>query len=150
MATSNEYSDDLRLKIVQAYQNDEGSQAKLATDFRVGKATVERLWSLFLETGSVAPLPHGGGNSARFGDNELLVVRKIAEKRPDATLDEVGALVYDITKDWPSQQKYKIPPSSSIISRAFKTLGITRKKKAALPPKEKRQKSKKRSESTKL
>ena len=143
------YSNDIRLKIIQAYQNEEGSQAQLANDFRVGKATVERLCGLYQETGSVAPRPHGGGNTARIGPTELLVVEKIVQKRPDATLEEIGLLFDDITKDWPSQQKYKVPTSTSIISRALTQLGFSRKKKAERQSREKNQKSKRKKESTK-
>ena len=52
---------DLRRRIIDAYDNGEGTQARLARRFKVGKATVERLVRLRRETGSVEPRPHGGG-----------------------------------------------------------------------------------------
>jgi transposase len=148
MATSNEYSFDLRLKIVQAYENKEGSQAKLARDFRVSKRTVSRLWKLYQQTGSVLPLPHGGGTPARLGDDERYALQKIVEKRPDATLEQLGVLFDDVTTDFPSQRKYEVPTSSSIISRNLTKLKLSRKKKAAPPLNGSAQKSKKRKEST--
>ena len=149
MATSNEYSNDLRLKIVQAYQNKEGSQSKIAKRFGVGRRTVQRLWTLFLETGSVNPRPHGGGNPARLGPQELAILKKISEKRPDATLEELGVYFDQVTEELPSQQAYEVASSSSVISRALTKLNLTRKKKVEQQRRETRQKSKKRSECTK-
>lgn len=145
MATSSEHSTDLRRRIVQAYQDGEGTQQQIAARFKVGKRTVARLWAHFQRTGSVAPLPHGGGTPPRFGKDELHVLQKIVEKRADATLGALSALFDDITKDFPSQQKYEVPPSTSVISRALSTLHLTRKKKAAQPQKETPLRFKKRS-----
>ena len=149
MATSNEYSNDLRLKIVQAYQNKEGSQTKIAKRFNVGRRTVQRLWQLFQETGSVEPRPHGGGNSPRLGTQELAILKKISEKRPDATLEELGVFFDEVTETLPSQQDYEVPTSSSIISRALAKLALTRKKKAEQQRKERPQKLKKKRRSIK-
>ena len=115
---------------MQAYQNKEGSQSKIAKRFGVGRRTVQRLWTLFLETGSVNPRPHGGGNPARLGPQELAILKKISEKRPDATLEELGVYFDQVTEELPSQQAYEVASSSSVISRALTKLNLTRKKKS--------------------
>lgn len=149
MATSNEYSSDFRLKMIEAYQNKEGSQAVIAERFGVDLRTFERLWALFKKTGSVEPRPHGGGNSSRIEGDALQVVKVLVQKRPDATLEALCMLFDDITKDFPSQQKYKVPTRTGVMHRALQKLGFTLKKKAERQWREKSQKSKRRKESTK-
>ena len=54
------YSNDLRKKIIEAYQRKEGSLRKLAKRFSVSFSFVWRLVKRFRKSGSVAPKPHGG------------------------------------------------------------------------------------------
>lgn len=149
MATSNEYSNDFRLKMIKAYQNKEGSQAQIAKRFDVDKRTFERLWAHFKKTGKVEPLPHGGGMPPRIEGEALLVVKALLKKRPEATLEELCTLFDDITQDFPSQQTYQKPTRTGLMHRVLVKLKQTRKKKAEPPPNEKPQKSKKRNGSTK-
>ena len=55
------YSNDLRKKIIEAYQKKEGSLRKLAKRFSVSFSFVWRLVKRFRKSGSVVPKPHGGG-----------------------------------------------------------------------------------------
>jgi transposase len=55
------YARDLRLRIVQAYENHEGSMRQLATWFRVSLRCVRDLLTRYRATGDAAPKPHGGG-----------------------------------------------------------------------------------------
>jgi len=55
------YSNDLRTKIIEAYQKKEGSLRKLAKRFSVSFSFVWRLVKRFRKRGSVAPKPHRGG-----------------------------------------------------------------------------------------
>jgi transposase len=58
-------STDLRMRVVQAYENREGAMRQLATTFRVSLSFVRRLLTHYREAGSVAPKPHGGGAPAK-------------------------------------------------------------------------------------
>jgi transposase len=53
---------ELRRRIVDAYQNREGSIRALAARFGVSRSTVQRFLGRWREAGTVAPKPHGGGH----------------------------------------------------------------------------------------
>lgn len=109
------YSMDLRQRVIEAYENGEGSQAELAETFGVSQAWVEKLWRRWRETGSVAPKPHGGGRRAKISGKKEERLRKIVEEAPDATLDELLA-------------KCRVNGSRMCVFRALTRMGITRKK----------------------
>ena len=54
-------SDDLRLRILDAVDNHEGSQRELAERFAVDPSTITGLLQRRRRTGSASPRPHGGG-----------------------------------------------------------------------------------------
>jgi transposase len=56
------YLQELRNRIFEAYQNQEGSMRELATRFKVSFHFVFQLIKRFRETGQVTPKPVGGGN----------------------------------------------------------------------------------------
>jgi transposase len=53
------YSQNLRLRVVQAYENREGSMRQLAVRFRLSLSCVRDLLTRYRATGDVAPKPHG-------------------------------------------------------------------------------------------
>ncbi len=61
------YSMDLRVRIVQSYLAQEGSQADLAERFKVSERWLQNLLRRLRETGSIEPLPHGGGRQRVIG-----------------------------------------------------------------------------------
>lgn len=109
---------DLRQRIVDAYENEEGTQAQLAERFKVGIATIERLVRLKRETGSVAPRPHGGGRTARIGEQDRPGLLDAFEQEPDLTQQELA-------ERFTAEGR---PVSQQTVSRALKHLKITRKK----------------------
>jgi transposase len=109
------YSMDLRTRIVDAYLAGEGSQAVLASRFRVSERWVQNLLRQQRETGSFASLPRGGGRERIIGpDKESLLLDTVAQT-PDATLEEL-------------REHCGIDGSRMCIARALKRLNITRKK----------------------
>ena len=54
-------SNDLRKRILEAVDNEEGSRRKLAARFKVNASTITKLLRLRRETGSFEPRPHAGG-----------------------------------------------------------------------------------------
>jgi transposase len=109
------YSMDLRVRIVQSYLAQEGSQADLAERFKVSERWLQNLLRRLRETGSIEPLPHGGGRQRVIGlDQEGVLLEALAET-PDASLDELC-------------ERCGVNGSRMCIVRALERLTITRKK----------------------
>jgi putative transposase len=60
------YSEDLRIRIVKAYEQGLGSIREIAQQFQVGKTFVSKLLQRWQEQGSVSPLPQGGGAKSKL------------------------------------------------------------------------------------
>jgi transposase len=113
------YSTDLGTRVVQAYENREGTMRQLATTFRVSLSFVRRLLKHYRETGSVAPKPHGGGAPATVDARGRAVVQTLVHAAPDATLSE-------LCQRFAAQSQRSI--SVATMSRVLAQLRLTRKK----------------------
>ena len=114
------YSNDLRIKIIEAYQKKLGSLRKLADRFCVSFSFVVRLVKRFKETGSVAPKPHRGGARSKLDLVDLFTLRDLSNEHSDATLVELSELFSEQTG---------IKVKGSTIARKLRQLRISRKKK---------------------
>src|SRR4051812_30332479 len=110
------YSQDLRQRILDTIQRGDGSVRQIASRFLVSVSFVTRLLQLHRTTGSVEPRPHGGGNPAVLGPEDLERLRELIRQQPDATLEEC-------------RQRLGASCSAMTISRALRKLGLPRKKK---------------------
>src|SRR3954447_23965997 len=110
------YSQDLRQRILDTVQRGEGSLRQIARRFLVSISFVTRLLRLHRSTGSLEPKPHGGGDPARLGAEDLERLRDLIRQQPDATLEEC-------------RQRLGVSCSLMTISRALSQLGLPRKKK---------------------
>ena len=113
------YSIDLRQRIVDAYQNREGSVRELAERFQVAPNTVQNYLTLVRATGEVAPCPHGGGMPRKIdeaGEQELVA---LLEEKSHQTLAE---LVEGM------ERRRHVHVSVSTMSRTLERMEITRKK----------------------
>lgn len=110
---------DLRHRIIRAWQKEKARVPELAERFSVGTATVKRLIRRFRKTGSVEPLPHGGGQRPRIPAEKLGRVRKLVEANPDWSVEE-------LTAAYNRQEGTAL--SRSTMDRALRRLGFTRKK----------------------
>jgi len=81
-------SQDLRERIVQALQAQEGSQAEVAERFAVSRSFVEKLWRRWRTTGQCAALPHAGGRQRSLRAVETVLRHEVA-RQPDCTLAEL-------------------------------------------------------------
>jgi transposase len=110
------YSQDLRQRVLETIQRGDGSVRQIANRFLVSLSFVTRLLQLHRTTGSVEPRPHGGGNPAVLGPEDLERLRELIRQQPDATLEEC---------------RHRLGRSCSLmtISRALSQLGLPRKKK---------------------
>jgi transposase len=113
------YSNDLRLRVVQAYENHEGSMRQLAARFRLSLSCVRDLLTRYRITGSVAPKPHGGGSPAKLAPHGREALKILVSASPDATLKERRT-------QWATTQPVTV--SQATISRALRKLGLPRKK----------------------
>src|SRR6266566_1422453 len=109
-------SQDLRVRIVAAVDNQEGSRREIARRFQVDVSCITRLLQLRRQTGSLDPRPRGGGRQPTLDQNGLERLRGLVQERPDATLEQM-------------RQQLKVDGSIMIVWRGLQKLGITRKKK---------------------
>ena len=113
------YSRDLRIRVVQAYENHEGSMRQLAARFRLSLSCVRDLLTRYRTTGDVAPKPHGGGYPAKLTTEGLEALKTLVHATPDATLQELGTQLS-------TTQQVTVSPAT--ISRALGKLSLPRKK----------------------
>jgi len=83
------YSIDLRERVLSAVDLGEESQVEIAERFSVSRAWIGKMLKQRRVTGSLAPLPHGGGNPAKYAGKNLEQLRVEVTKQPDATLEEL-------------------------------------------------------------
>lgn len=83
------YSTDLRQKVINAYNNLEGSQRELAKRFSVSLSFVQSLLRRYHSSGSVEPKPHGGGQSAKLTSEQVALITTLVEEDNDAILVEL-------------------------------------------------------------
>lgn len=117
-------SKDIRSRLVAAKEAGEGSVRVLAERFKVGSATVQRLFTKLKETKSIEPLPHGGGMPAKIPDSELSKVIELVKEKPDRTIEE-------LINEW--RIRYVINVSSSAMSRTLERCNLSLKKKLLQP-----------------
>ena len=115
------YGLELRGRIVEAYQNGEGSLREIAERFVVAVGTVRDYLALYRTTGSLEPRPHGGGIPPLLDEQGLEHVRLLVQQVPDATESE---LADDLARH------HHIAVSRQTMGRALGHLGLTRKKNA--------------------
>ncbi len=121
------YSQDLRQRVVQAYERGEGSYAKLAQRFMVNPATVRDWMKLKRTTGSLKAKPCGLKPQDVQPWQERLTT--LLNEDNDATLTELVERL---------EERYGLKTSKSAVDRWLKKLGITRKKRRFMTRKETR------------
>ena len=83
------YSQDLRQRILDAIQRNEGSFRQIARRFVVSLSFVVRLLQLHRRTGSIDPKPAGGGHPPALAPDDLERLQELVRQQPDATLKEL-------------------------------------------------------------
>lgn len=120
------YSCDLRQKVINAYNNQEGSQRQLAKRFSVSLSFVQSLLRRYRNSGTVEAKPHGGGQKPKLNHEQLALVELLVESDNDATLVELCKQL---------EQKTQVKISRSTMGRITQKLNLTRKKKHCTPAK---------------
>ena len=83
------YSDDLRRRILQAYEQEEGSEARLAQRFRVSLSYVKKIRRQLRHTGKMERVPHQPGRKPKFTGPVRQQLCRWLEQQPDLTLAEL-------------------------------------------------------------
>ena len=120
----NPYSNDLRCKIVAAYESTEYSQRTVAALFGVSPATVRNLVRRKRETGSCDALPHSGGKAPSLDETARTFVQAVVKQDNDLTLAELVQRV---------GRKQRKTVSLSTMCRVLQALGLPRKKSRSTP-----------------
>ena len=115
------YSIDLRQRIVRAYEQGQVTIPKIAEQFSVSVAFVNKMLRLWRDTGDLAPLPHGGGKPPSLSNQQLQLLKRKVQQQGDPSLAELQNLL--------SEQE-QVNVHLSTISRALARLGLPRKKSA--------------------
>ena len=115
------YSLDLRQRIVQAYEQGQGTIPEIADRFSVSPAFVNKMLRQWRQTGSLAPMPHGGGKPPSLSATHLQLLKRKVQQQGDPSLTELQQLLSD---------EHGLDVHISTISRALARLGLPRKKSA--------------------
>jgi transposase len=113
------YSNDLRRKIVDAYESGDHILAEVADLFGVSLATVKNFLRRKRETGSSDALPHAGGKKPSLSEKARTTVSNAIKGNNDLTLKELRQLI---------KGKHRKEVSLPTISRLLQSLGLPRKK----------------------
>lgn len=118
------YSNDLRRKIVSAYERGHRSQREIAELFGVSPATVRNFVRRKRERGAPDQLPRAGGAPARIDDAARAQLRQLIASSPDATLEEAREHL---------SREAGVHVGLSAVCRALSKLGLPRKKSRSTP-----------------
>jgi putative transposase len=119
------YSFDLRKRIVDAVERGDQTKREIARLFGVNESFIYKLIRQKRERGDIAPLPHGGGASAKLTETDLLTLIDLVAETPDATLEELRQQM---------KKKVGVEVSLSTICRALQAVELTLKKRPSSPP----------------
>ena len=120
MQTGKAYSEDLREKVIEAYQAGSSTMQQVAKRFAVSRNWVNNLVQRYKQTGNIAAKPHRGGVTAKLTPKHYQVIEEIINKKNDVTLKEISQQIAEITG---------LVVSQPTICRALQRMELTRKKK---------------------
>jgi transposase len=120
------YSDDLRRKLLEAYQAGEGSLAALATRFRVSVGWAKKISAALLHTGGVERPPGTKrGRRSRITAEGLEYLAARVREQPDRTLEK-------LREDLEREQRIVIRKSQLWV--VLRRMGLRFKKNRSMPP----------------
>lgn len=118
------YSNELRGKIVAAYESTGYSQQAVAALFGVSPATVRNLVRRKRETGSADALPHSGGKAPALNGKARAFGCAAVKQTTDLTLEELVGRV---------ERRHGKKVSRSTMCRVLQALGLPREKSRSTP-----------------
>jgi transposase len=118
------YPIELRGRAVRAYESGSESYAVVAERFSVAIRPLQRWVQLFRRTGSVSPLPRGGGNPSPI---EVVVLEAVIAERGDATS-------FELTTEYNRRVSRDRRVHRSSVHRALRRAGYVFKKNSYVRP----------------
>ena len=115
------YSVDLRQRVVEAYEQGQGSVCETAARFGVSTAFVKKMLRQWRSTGDLSPLPRGGGKPASLTPRQRHLLKRKVREQSDISLAELRGFL---------DEREAVRVHVSTISRALTRLGLPRKKRA--------------------
>jgi transposase len=113
------YSNDLRRRIVEAYDSGEYSLDEAAELFSVSLATVKNFVRRNRLTGSADSLPHAGGKKPALNEKARNFLAELVKRNNDLTLAQLCRRV---------KARHKKAVSVPTIGRLLQAMGLPRKK----------------------
>ena len=116
-------SDDLRQRIVDAYEAGEGSLRELAQQYSVHFNSVATFISLYRANGAVTPLGGKRGPKPIMDDKARAILRSLVSDQPDATINELIERFFHRTERRVSQ---------GLMCQTLKAMDLPRKKRVRM------------------
>ena len=113
----NAYPIELRQRVLDAVDNNLGTQQKIAETFSVSAIWIRKLLQRRRQTGSIEPLARTQGRKPAFRGANLQQLNNFVKENPDSTLEEIREHFTD-----------KVNCSIVAIHNALKRLGWRYKK----------------------
>ena len=110
---------DLRRRVVEAYENGEGTYAEIAQRFGVGEASVSRWLSLKREQGHLRRRKQRSGPRRKMGPKHDDALLALVEANNDLTIGDYRDLL---------EEETGLDVSDATVGRALRRLGLSRKK----------------------
>jgi len=126
------YSEDLRRRVLAAYETTNATYEEVAARFGVSVGFVRKLRELHKETGGITRRPHGGGMPRKLSPDDEKAIRRWCEVQPDLTLKEYQERLHT---------ERGVEVSTMTLSRVLREMGLTRKKSPSTRPSSGRRKS---------
>lgn len=120
------YSLDLRQRILDAVERKDKSKREIAKLFSVHESFIYKLLRQKRQLDHIAPLPHGGGATAKLTQDHVAKLAEWVACTPDASLDDLRQQM---------KKQARLDLSISTICRGLQALGLSRKKNQNSPPK---------------
>ena len=117
------YSEDLRRRVIAAWETKEGSQRQLAQRFKVSLSFVRNLLRHYRQSGQIAAKRRGGYQKPTIQNEHLSIIQSLVEGKNDLLLRELCDHYAERTG---------ISVSITTMHRAVEKLGLRCKKKASL------------------
>jgi transposase len=127
------YADDLRRKLLEAYQREEGSLAVLAGRFSVSLGWAEKIWRAYRASGQMErPVGSKRGRASKLTPEMQQQLQVWIQRQPDLTLKELQGRLAD---------EHKVEVVVSRLWKVLKDLQLRLKKSPSTLPNRTRSKA---------
>lgn len=83
------YSHDIRVRVIQSYENGEGSQRQLARRYNVSLSFVQELLKRYRETGNILPRKYSNKVGSKVDGNSLQLILDLVDNDPELPLSRL-------------------------------------------------------------